>query len=76
MPLLTEMPRRVLLGNPYPYALIRIHYRGVGKRSFACSPGFLEEFFSETELPVWVLLGNWASAKYHSRKLSFQHTQF
>src|SRR5829696_8956081 len=27
-----------------------LRYRGVGKR--ACSPGFLEEFFSETGLPV------------------------
>jgi len=31
--LFTKLPRRVLLGNPYPYALIRIHYRGVGKQA-------------------------------------------
>src|SRR5215212_6465392 len=41
-----ELPIRLILGNPHPYARIPIRYRGVGKR--ACSPGFLEEFFSET----------------------------
>ena len=33
----------------HPYTL---RYLGVGKR--ACSPGFLEEFFSETGLPVYI----------------------
>jgi hypothetical protein len=32
--------------TPIQYARIGIRYRSVGKR--ACSPGFLEEFFSET----------------------------
>jgi hypothetical protein len=41
--------RRVLLGNLQSYTRVPIRYRGVGKR--ACSPGFLEEFFSETGLP-------------------------
>jgi len=48
--LFTELSRGVLLGNPYPYARIGIRYRSVGKR--ACSPGFREEFFSETGLPA------------------------
>src|SRR5215218_9674358 len=29
-----------------------LRYRGVGKRSFACSPNRREEFFSETGLPL------------------------
>src|SRR5215212_5098337 len=33
-----------------------MRYRGVGKR--ACSPGFREEFFSETGLPLNTILGN------------------
>jgi len=28
--LISELPRRVLLGNPYSYTLIGIRYRGVG----------------------------------------------
>src|SRR5215217_2361281 len=46
LPLFTEMPRRLILGNSYSYARIPVPYRGVGKR--ACSASFLEEFFSET----------------------------
>jgi hypothetical protein len=37
-----------VLGNPYSYTRIPILYGSVGRR--ACSPGFLEEFFSETDL--------------------------
>jgi len=33
-------------------------YRAVGKRNFACSPNHREEFFSETRLPVHLVLGN------------------
>src|SRR5829696_4655350 len=45
-----ELPRRLILGNSDSYTRIPVRYRGVGMR--ACSPGFLEEFFSETELPA------------------------
>src|SRR5215211_8697238 len=48
VPLYSELPRRLILGNPNPYARIGIRHRGVGKRSFACSASFLEEFSSET----------------------------
>ena len=46
LPLFTESPRRLILGNPDSYARISIRCRGVGKR--ACSVSFLEEFFSES----------------------------
>src|SRR5215217_8685265 len=41
------MPRRLILGNLHSYTRIPIRYRGVCKR--ACSPGFREEFFSDTQ---------------------------
>jgi hypothetical protein len=44
--LFTENPRRFVTGTPYSPTRITLRYRSVGKR--ACSPGFLEEFFSET----------------------------
>src|SRR5215212_619506 len=55
LPLCTELPVRILLGNPHSYTRIPVRYRGVGKR--ACSPGFLEEFFSETQFPAFGALG-------------------
>src|SRR5215213_1733025 len=51
----TKLPRRVLLGNLHSYTCIPIRYRSVGKQ--ACSPGFLEEFFSETRFLASILLG-------------------
>ena len=33
LPLFTELPRRVLLGNPYPYTRTGIRFRGVRKRA-------------------------------------------
>jgi hypothetical protein len=39
-------PAYRVLGNSPAYARIPVRYRGVGKR--ACSPGFLQEVFSET----------------------------
>src|SRR5215203_6802085 len=51
LPLFTENPRRVLLGNLHSYARVPIRYRGVWWRH-VCSPGFLEEFFSETQLTL------------------------
>src|SRR5215207_4930201 len=46
--LFIESPRRVLLRNLHTYTRTPIRYRGVRER--ACSPGFLEEFFSETRI--------------------------
>ena len=46
-PLFTELPRRILLGNLHSYTRVRIRCRGVWWRH-VCSPGFREEFFSET----------------------------
>src|SRR5215203_3421674 len=51
LPLFTELPRRLILGNTYPYTRMLMRYRGVGKRSFACSASFLVEFFSEIGRP-------------------------
>ena len=51
LPLFTELPRRLILGNPDSYARIPIRYRGVGKR--ACSTSFLVEFFPES---YWLCL--------------------
>jgi hypothetical protein len=39
------------------------------RRELPLFTGCLEVAFSETELPVMIILGNWASAKYYSRKL-------
>src|SRR5215211_3085684 len=33
-PLSTELPRRLILGNPYPYTRILMRYRGVWLRPF------------------------------------------
>src|SRR5215217_3077251 len=55
LPLFTDLPRRLILGNPYPYTRMLMRYRGVCER--ACSASFLEEFFSETRLPVFGVLG-------------------
>src|SRR5215211_6341267 len=52
--LFIELPRRLILGNPYPYTRMLMWYRGVCGR--ACSVSFLEEFFSEIEFPVWAML--------------------
>jgi hypothetical protein len=46
-PLFSENPRRLILGNPYPYTRMLMRYLGVCKR--ACSVSFLKEFFSETQ---------------------------
>ena len=35
--LFSELPRRLILGNPYPYTRMLLRYRGVRER--ACSPG-------------------------------------
>src|SRR5215211_5391190 len=34
-----------------------VGYTGL-RISSVCSPGLLEEFFSETQFPVWLILGN------------------
>ena len=39
--------RGVPLGNLHSYTRLPTRYQGVGKRNFAYSLGFLEEFFSE-----------------------------
>src|SRR5215213_4769970 len=54
LPLLTENPRRGVVGNPYSYTRIPIQYWGVGKRNFACSPALFSELPRET---VWKVLG-------------------
>jgi len=56
MLLFTELPRRLILGNPYPYTRMLMRYRGVCER--ACSASFREEFFSGTGLPRAAILGN------------------
>jgi hypothetical protein len=52
LPLFTENARAGSLGNRHSYTRIRIRYRSVGKRSFACSLNYREEFFSETGRPA------------------------
>jgi hypothetical protein len=37
LPLFTELPRTLILGNPCPYTRVLMRYRGVRER--ACSPG-------------------------------------
>jgi hypothetical protein len=39
LPLFTELPRWLILGNSYSYARIPIRYRGVGKRGTINSAG-------------------------------------
>src|SRR5215203_2933296 len=48
LPLFTELPGRVILGNLHSYARISVRYRGVWWWH-VCSASFLEEFFSETQ---------------------------
>ena|SRR5215211_499185 len=73
LPLSTSLPRRLILGNSYSYARIPIWYRGIGKR--ACSPGYLEEFFSETGRPPNLVLGNPVPYIRYSRKKSVADSQ-
>jgi len=40
------------------------------------SPSYLEEKFSETELPTLPILGNWVSGVQNSRKLNLCHYSF
>src|SRR5215204_6816012 len=40
------------------------------------SPSYLEEKFSETELPTLSILGNWVSGVQNSRKLNLCHYSF
>src|SRR5215213_10340065 len=47
--LFTELPGRVLHGNPDPYARMPIRYRGVWGRH-VCSASFLVSGFSEIQL--------------------------
>jgi hypothetical protein len=76
VPLSTKWPRRVLLGNPYKIALPSFYFTAVTVRRGTTSVDgvqnfsayFRYEFFSETELPVYGILGNSTWSTSYSRK--------
>src|SRR5215204_7417252 len=57
LPLFSESPGRLILGNPYPYPRMLMRYRGVCER--ACSASFLVMRPSEKDVERWLRSAAW-----------------